>query len=74
MTINQLIKKLQKIETKYGKRIKVCVNRADIANYHSDFSHHLLNVVEVECITWSKDDSTELANGQERLKTIVSVK
>lgn len=73
MTINQLIKKLQKIQDKHGKRVTVCINTSETKNYSADFSHHDLNVVEVDVIRWSKDDNYELADGSERMKKIVSV-
>lgn len=73
MTINQLIKKLQKIQDEHGKRIRICINTNKTKNYNSDYSHHGLNVVEVEWINWSIDDNVYLKNGTERQRKIVSV-
>jgi len=73
MTINQLIKKLEKIREKHGKRIPVVVDRVGVDNANDDYSHVDVNTVDVESITWSVNDNIELQNGQERLKTVVTL-
>jgi len=73
MTINQLIKKLEKIQKTHGKRIKVVVDIEGVENTNDDYSHVNIETVDVETITWSVDDNAFLQNGEERLKTVVTL-
>lgn len=74
MTINQLIKKLQKIEKEYGKRTVVVVCIEAIKNCTPDhLSHGNINEVQVETIVWEKDDCKYLADGSERMKTVAVI-
>ncbi len=74
MTINQLIKKLEKIRDKHGKRIQVCADINQLGECHNpDFSHITIGDASVETITWAVGDNRYLENGEERLRKIVTL-
>lgn len=76
MTIAALIKKLQKAEKEIGPRARVVLDWREIRDDSKIFdhlSHWELNFFDIETIPWSIDDSTELANGSERQRTVVSL-
>ncbi len=74
MTLGKLIKNLQILEKKHGKRAHVCFNVEAINNNHNpDYSHSNLENIEVEVIVWAKDDNIFLANGQERTRLVVTL-
>lgn len=51
MTVNRLIKELQKVEKKYGKRIKVqCAAKDMYEGSNRVFTHLEVGNVTVECI------------------------
>lgn len=72
MTVNQLIKKLEKVREKHGKRAAVVIDWKTFQN--DDYSHTNVKDIEVEVIPWAKDDSFERADGTERLGTVVTLK
>lgn len=72
MTINQLIKALEKIQTKHGKRIRVVVDRLGVENsMPGEYSHCEVNTVDTDTIIWAINDSFELADGSERTRKVV---
>jgi hypothetical protein len=73
MTVNQLIKKLQKIQDKYGKRTHVCLNIDKLKQYDNDYSHRDIKNVSVESLLWEVEDSYFRTDGSERYKTIVNI-
>lgn len=75
MTVNQLIKKLERIRDQYGKRLPVCVDMVGAENSRPDdmYSHISVNTVDVEAIPWAKDDSFERADGSERIRMVVTL-
>lgn len=74
MTVNQLIKKLEKVREIYGKTVPVVVNKRGLENSTpDDYSYGNVDSVEVETINWYKDDSCVLADGSERMKTVVTL-
>lgn len=73
MTVNSLIKKLQKIEKKYGKRIKVTVDIEHFRLMDGDFSHWAASDIGVQDIRWSKEDSYLRADGSERWITVAVI-
>lgn len=72
MTLNQLIKKLQKIKAKTSGRQPVVVDVEEIRS--ADYSHPNINDVSEERISWAVDDSFVLEDGSERYKTVVVLK
>jgi len=73
MTLNQLHKRLGKlIEEGHGRR-KVCVDKETFTHNCEDEGVVILDVsgVGVETITIMVDDSTERADGSERLRQTV---
>lgn len=75
MTINQLIKQLENIQAKHGKRIPICIEKDPLLKrWNEDYSHMDIGEIEVETIRWEKDDCYELADGSERMKTVVTFK
>jgi len=51
MTINKLIRELQKIEQKHGKRIKVmCAAKDMYIHFNEVYSHVHVREVSIECI------------------------
>lgn len=74
MTINQLIKKLEKIQAKHGKRVTVVANLEAMRNSTpDDFTHCTFKHVEFEMLPWAVEDSFELADGSERIRRVVSI-
>lgn len=75
MTINQLIKKLEKIRDEHGKRLPVCVDIVGVTNSRPDeiYSHIQVNTADVEIINWAKDDSFVREDGAERLRKVVTL-
>ena len=74
MTINQLIKKLEKIRDKHGKRMPVVINTQAIKNWNYDeYTHFGINDIAVEHILWAKDDNVFLADGSERYKKVCTI-
>lgn len=76
MTVNQLIKKLEKIRDKHGKRVHVCIDVAECKVNRSifeDHSHWSASDVKVESIRWAVDDSYYLADGSERVRIVAAI-
>lgn len=76
MTVNQLIKKLEKIRDRHGKRVHVCIDMGEAkvnSSIYTDYSHWSAGDVSVDYIRWEKEGSCELADGSERLRKIVSI-
>lgn len=71
MTINQLIKKLQRLEKTVGKRMQVTVDVENVKRRADDMSHWQIDDIHWTTITWYKDDSCVLADGTERIKSVV---
>lgn len=75
MTIQALINKLEKAKKKIGTRAHVCLDLREIRESfwikNEEYSHMDLNVFGVESIRWEKEDSFELADGSERIRTVV---
>lgn len=74
MTINQLIKKLEKIRDEHGKRLPVVINTQAIKNWNSDdYTHFDINDITVERILWAIDDNFILKDGSERTKLVCTI-
>ncbi|MCP3684564.1 MAG: hypothetical protein GY861_18005 [bacterium] len=74
MTINQLIKKLEKIRDKHGKRMPVVINTQAIKNWNcDDYTHFNINDIAVEYILWAIDDNVILKDGSERYKKVCTI-
>ena len=76
MTLGRLIKQLQKIEKQLGPRATIVIDSEVTSSSHTPdyFTHVGLNKVESETIVWYVDGSGVLANGEERLRTVVVLK
>lgn len=77
MTINQLIKKLQKIEATYGKRIKVSCDASGMKKQFNDvFDIITVQEVEVDTVRMCDGDGygQTKANGEEVWRTTVILK
>ena len=70
MTVGKMIKELYKIQNKYGPRMNVC---AEWETFGDEFSHGSIEKIEINNICWVVNDSSELADGTERIKTIISI-
>ena len=76
MTINALIKKLENIQVKHGKRATVVIDLTELKQNKSiieEYSHWAISNVKHDRILWEKDDSIFLADGSERTKAVVSL-
>ena len=76
MTVNRLIKELEKIQEKYGKRATVVIDMAELKcnqTIMEEYSHWSISGAKYERILWSKDDSFVLADGSERTRAVVSL-
>lgn len=74
MTVNQLIKKLEKIRDKHGKRLPIVINKEAINNWNSqDYTYADVNGVVVERILWAIDDCVTLKDGSERTKLVCTL-
>lgn len=74
MTINQLIKKLEKIQKKYGKRLPVVIDMEGATNSQNpECSHMNVTTVDVEFLNWLKNDSFLTESGLERMKLVVTL-
>ncbi len=71
MTVFRLIRKLQEFERTYGPRTEVVVNKSVFKN--DDLTHESFSVIDFEIVPWKKNDSTELADGSERIKRVISL-
>ena len=73
MTIRKLIRLLEKAEKKIGPRANVTVDFSEVkaGMTGSDHSHWTLNCFDVATIPWAIDDSFELEDGSERMRTVV---
>lgn len=72
MTITKLIKQLEALKEKVGPLAQVTIDKRGVTNMsHDDWSHCIVTSVQTDAILWEKDGSTELANGQERIRTVV---
>lgn len=73
MTIRKLIRLLEKAENKIGPRARVTLDfkEVKVGVMAFDYSHWELNCFDVQTIPWAEDDSFELADGSERMKTVV---
>lgn len=74
MTALGLIRKLEKVVKKNGPRTRVCIDLKAMRAMHStheDYSTWELTHLEVDTMRWEKEDSYYLANGQERMTTVV---
>lgn len=74
MTLNKFIKDLQKLQAKgYGKA-HVCIKTQEVQEKRNDdFSHENVNQIDVNVIVYSIDDNPFLADGTERLRTVVEL-
>lgn len=72
MTVNQLIKKLYKLKQKIGPRTEVLIDWNTFVNI--DHSHEHIMEIEFETIKWAIDGNSELANSNERLKRVITLK
>jgi hypothetical protein len=76
MTVNKLIKLLEKIQHEAGKRATVVIDLGEFKvnkGLIDSYSHYGVADVKHEVILWGIDDSFTLANGEERTKTVVSL-
>jgi len=75
VTVNQLIKKLEKIRDHHGKRLPVVVDMVGANNTRPDaiYSHVSVNNVDVEMIGWAVDDSFIREDGSERIRKVVTL-
>lgn len=73
MTIRKLIRLLEKAEKKMGPRAKVTLDWREVheATEGYDYTHYELNCFDTAMIRWAEDDSFELANGEERMRSVV---
>lgn len=72
MTIKQLIKELQKLEKKVPRGTPVVIEHKNFGKL--DYTHDNFSELQVETITWAKEDCVELADGSERYKIVVTIK
>ena len=75
MTVNKLIKELQRLSKDHG-RSTVVIDFGELkanSTLTRDYSHYAISVVKPDTILWEKDDSFTLADGSERQKKIVSL-
>ena len=76
MTINQLIKKLEKIRDKHGKRLTVMCAHETMRDFHNrTFSHGHIMDVKIELLNQADGDGHTEYNkdGSERIRAIVEL-
>jgi len=74
MTLQKMINELEKLKKKIGPRAKVVVNLRALESGRSDYiSHPEVTNVELQTLLWFIDDSCELKDGSERMRTVVSI-
>lgn len=73
MTINKLIKELQKLEKLHGPRAYVTIDKKGNRNLDlgDNYSHVSLQNVSSQSINWNIEGSSVLANGEERTRTVI---
>jgi hypothetical protein len=74
MTIRKLINLLEKAEKELGPRTRVTVNMTELpirGVQNNQISHWELNCLDIKSLPWYVDDSCELQDGSERVKTVV---
>ena len=75
MTLDALIKKLQKIRETSGPRAYVCVDLAEFRMVSDNCSHWKIHDVEAETIPYRGHDGEIFnSNGDERYRHVVSIK
>ena len=72
MTIKQLIKELQRLEKKVPRGTPVVIEHSNFGK--TNYSHDNFDELQIENISWAIDDSFELADGSDRMKTVVTIK
>lgn len=72
MTIKQLIRELQRLEKKVPRGTPVVIEHSNFGKM--DYSHDNFSELQIETIVWAKNDSAVLADGSERMKTVITIK
>lgn len=73
MTVAKLIKELEKLQKQFGARTEVVVDLQGTINNKLDYwhSHISVNTIQQDTICWFKDDDCLLADGSERMKSVI---
>ena len=68
-----MIRLLEKAEKKIGPRARVVLDFEEVKSGHEGFeySHWELNCLDTITLPWAIDDSIELQDGSERMRTVV---